>query len=78
MGIYLNPKNTNFRETLSRTIYVDKTMMIAALNEIMRTSNKFVCVSRPRRFGKTIAGNMISAYFSSVFWRLALRWNQLR
>lgn len=64
MGIYLNPKNTNFRETLSRTIYVDKTMMIASLNEIMRTGNKFVCVSRPRRFGKTIAGNMISAYFS--------------
>lgn len=64
MGIYLNPKNTNFLETVSRTIYVDKTMMIASINEIMRTSNKFVCVSRPRRFGKTIAGNMLSAYFS--------------
>lgn len=64
MGIYLNPKNTNFSETVSRSIYIDKTMMLSVLNEIMRTGNKFVCVSRPRRFGKTIAGNMISAYFS--------------
>ena len=64
MGIYLNPNNANFRETLSRNIYVDKTMMLASLNKIVRTGNKYVCVSRPRRFGKTIAGNMIAAYFS--------------
>lgn len=64
MGIYLNPNNANFRETLSRNIYVDKTMMLASLNTIMRSGNKYVCVSRPRRFGKTIAGNMIAAYFS--------------
>ncbi len=64
MGIYLNPNNANFRETLSRNIYVDKTMMLASLNKIMRSGNKYVCVSRPRRFEKTIAGNMIAAYFS--------------
>lgn len=64
MGIYLNPNNENFTETARSKIYVDKTMMIAALNDIMRTANKYVCVSRPRRFGKTIAGNMLSAYYS--------------
>ena len=64
MGIYLNPSNSNFRDTLTRKIYVDKTMMISVLNEFMRTDNKYLCVSRPRRFGKTIAGNMLSAYFS--------------
>ena len=64
MGIYLNPNNDNFKEISKREIYVDKTMMIRAINSIMQTSNKYVCVSRPRRFGKTFAGNMLSAYFS--------------
>ena len=64
MGIYLNPDNENFKATLTRKIYVDKTMMIAVINEFMATDNKYLCVSRPRRFGKTIAGNMLAAYFS--------------
>ncbi len=64
MGIYLNPSNENFKETIGSKIYVDKTLMIAVLNDIMQTANKYVCVSRPRRFGKTIAGNMLSAYYS--------------
>ncbi|MCR5622124.1 MAG: ATP-binding protein [Treponema sp.] len=64
MGIYLNPNNENFTGTTKRDIYVDKTMMIKVLNRFMETDNKYVCVSRPRRFGKTIAGNMLSAYYS--------------
>ena len=64
MGIYLNPNNENFKATLSREIYVDKTMMISVINRFMETDNKYICISRPRRFGKTIAGNMLSAYFS--------------
>ena len=64
MGIYLNPGNESFKAIVSRKIYVDKTMMISELNEIMQESNKYLCISRPRRFGKTFAGNMISAYYS--------------
>ena len=64
MGIYLNPSNVNFRDILTRKIYVDKTMMISVINEFMSTDNKYICISRPRRFGKTIAGNMLTAYFS--------------
>ena len=64
MGIYLNPKNDNFKEILSREIYVDKTMMISVLNDFITAKNKYICVSRPRRFGKTVANNMISAYYS--------------
>ena len=64
MGIYLNPSNENFAATLTREIYVDKTMMISVINRFMATDNKYVCVSRPRRFGKTIANNMLCAYFS--------------
>ena len=64
MGIYLNPGNENFRITLAGGRYVDKTEMLSALNHYIDTGNKYVCVSRPRRFGKTIAGNMLAAYYS--------------
>ena len=64
MGIYLNPNNENFTRTTKGKTYVDKTMMISVLNRFMETDNTYLCVSRPQRFGKTIAGNMISAYYS--------------
>ena len=62
MSIYLNPSNENFKRTLRAPIYVDKTMMIAAVEHLASIDTTYLCVSRPRRFGKTIAGNMPSAY----------------
>ena len=64
MGIYLNPGNENFKEITSAPVYVDKTMMIREINRMMDEGNKYICVSRPRRFGKTFASNMLNAYFS--------------
>ena len=64
MGIYLNPNNENFKAILTRKIYVDKTMMLSVLNYFIATDNKYLCISRPRRFGKTFANNMIAAYYS--------------
>lgn len=64
MGIYLNPGNENFKEMVSAEIFVDKTMMISETNRILGTTEKYICMARPRRFGKTYAGNMISAYYS--------------
>ncbi|HAG70520.1 MAG TPA: AAA family ATPase [Lachnospiraceae bacterium] len=64
MGIYLNPGNENFKEMINADIYVDKTMMISVINKYIDKGNKYLCISRPRRFGKTIAGNMLSAYYS--------------
>ena len=64
MGIYLNPGYENFRRTLAADIYVDKTMMIKEINRFIDTGNNYICISRPRRFGKTIAGNMLNAYYS--------------
>lgn len=64
MGIYLNPSNDNFKRILKREIYVDKTMMISVINHFIETDNTYLCVSRPRRFGKTFTGNMLCAYFS--------------
>ena len=65
MGIYLNPGNDLFSGTaLNSEIYVDKTMMIEFTNSCLFGENKHICVSRPRRFGKSIAENMLVAYYS--------------
>ena len=64
MGVYLNPNNVLFQRDLKSEIYVDKSMVIEKLNNIIDTSNNYLCVSRPRRFGKTMATNLISAFYS--------------
>lgn len=64
MGILLNPGNTEFQESLNSKIYVDKTMLIDYTNSVLRTAQKYICVSRPRRFGKSMAANMLTAYYS--------------
>lgn len=64
MGIYLNPGNKGFWESVRSRIYVDKTGLIARTNALLNTEEKFVCVSRPRRFGKSMALKMLAAYYS--------------
>lgn len=64
MGIYLNPDNEDFQQSLNSKIYVDKSELIAYTNGILRTEQKYICVSRPRRFGKSMAANMLTAYYS--------------
>ena len=64
MGIYLNPDNEGFWESVRSEIYVDKTGLIASTNGLINTKEKFVCVSRPRRFGKSMALEMLAAYYS--------------
>ena len=63
MGSYLNPGNFSFRGSLRSKIYVDKSELIARTNEALCTEQKYICVSRPRRFGKSMAANMLSAYY---------------
>ena len=64
MGSYLNPGNLSFRGSLRSKIYVDKSELIARTNEALCTEQKYICVSRPRRFGKSMAANMLTAYYS--------------
>ena len=64
MGIYFNPGNEVFNEIEHQPIYVDKSGIISVLNDIMENGNKYLCVSRPRRFGKTVVGNLISSFYS--------------
>lgn len=63
MGSYLNPGNFSFRGSLRSKIYVDKSKLIAKTNEVLCTEQKYICVSRPRRFGKSMAANMLAAYY---------------
>jgi len=67
MGIYLNPSNEGFETSLRSEIYVDKSGIIAYTNKVLKTEQKYVCISRPRRFGKTMAANMLSAYYGRGF-----------
>lgn len=64
MGTYLNPGNFAFQECINAKIYVDKTGLIQYTNEWLNTENKFICVSRPRRFGKSMSLKMLAAYYS--------------
>lgn len=55
-----------FRKTLKNDIYVDKTLMIDAVSEFIGREKCFLCVTRPRRFGKSINANMLAAYYSKA------------
>ena len=63
MGTYLNVGTAKFKEAINSQIYVDKTRMISYLNTVINTKQKYVCVSRPRRFGKTTTLDMLAAYY---------------
>lgn len=64
MGIYLNPGNIGFWKSVRSEIYVDKTGLIACTNKVINTEEQCICVSRPRRFGKSMALKMLAAYYS--------------
>lgn len=58
MGIYVNPGNENLKMALNSQIFVDKSLFIGKISEFLNTQQKFVCVSRPRRFGKSMIGDL--------------------
>ena len=64
MGIYVNPGNENFRTAMNSKIFVDKSLFIKKISEFLNTEQRFICVSRPRRFGKSMIGSLMKAYFS--------------
>ena len=64
MATYVNPGCNNLQMSLKGKIYVDKSEILTVLNEKFGTEGRFVCVSRPRRFGKTMVGELISAFYS--------------
>ena len=63
MGRFVNPDNSAFQAALNSRIYVDKTGLIEKINAVVNTRQKYICVSRPRRFGKSMATDMLAAYY---------------
>lgn len=64
MGRFVNPDNSAFQVILNSDIYVDKTELLAYTNKALNTDRAMICNSRPRRFGKSITANMLTAYYS--------------
>lgn len=62
MGAYINRGNEVFAN-YSNGEYIDKTGMIAFINSTLNTGNRLTCVTRPRRFGKSMAASMLCAYY---------------
>ena len=62
MGLYLNPGSSGFAE-INDSDYVDKSMLIALINQTIGSRSKLTCISRPRRFGKSYAAKMLAAYY---------------
>lgn len=64
MGSYLNPGNEKFVQCINSEIYIDKTGLIKYCGQVMNSLQKYICMSRPRRFGKSVAADMLVAYYS--------------
>lgn len=81
MGSYLNPGNALFKMAVNSQIFVDKSMLIDVTNRYLNTMQRFICVSRPRRFGKSVAADMLAAYYDrsvdsfALFEHLEIIWN---
>lgn len=65
MGTFVNPGMGKFETAVNSEIYVDKSGILEYLNSVINTKSKYICVSRPRRFGKTTTADMVCAYYDS-------------
>ncbi len=68
MGLFLNTLSpvTLYEDLVKSTYFVDKTSFISQMLERIGTSNKYVCITRPRRFGKTVMANMLGAFLTKT------------
>ena len=64
MGTYLNPGNSSYNLVTLKNTFVDKSLLIEYTNKLFTTDDRYLCVSRPRRFGKSTDANMLVAYYS--------------
>ena len=65
MGIYINPGDSGFKR-IRNGQYIDKTGLIAVINNVIDTLDNLICVSRARRFGKSLAAQMLCAYYDKT------------
>lgn len=62
MGTYLNLGNSGF-QSVRNSEYVDKSELISIVNSTINTEQRCSCVTRCRRFGKSVAAKMLCAYY---------------
>ena len=62
MGMYINTGNAGFQRARNGE-YVDKSALIVAINRTIDTEKRYSCMSRCRRFGKSMAAAMLAAYY---------------
>ena len=62
MGTYINIGNAGFQSARNGE-YVDKSLLIPEINATLDTEQRFSCVTRCRRFGKSMAAKMLNAYY---------------
>ena len=62
----LNKGDKAFLEAKNSQIYVDKSELLIHTNSFIETDKKYICISRPRRFGKTTSVNMVAAYYDET------------
>ncbi len=69
MGIYLNSRvaYSLYRSETKKPYFVDKSLILKELFPLVETGNNHICITRPRRFGKTVMANLIDAFFSKTF-----------
>ena len=65
MTVYLSPGNDCFQSARDNEIYLDKSGIIGLINRTLGTSEGYICMTRPRRFGKTITADMLAAYYDN-------------
>lgn len=69
MAIYLNTNAAykDFEMLRNDRYFVDKSAMIQKVSERIKTKNRYLCITKPRRFGKTSALNMLGAYYGKAY-----------
>ena len=69
MGVYLNSKTayTLYKDQTEKPYFIDKTMLLKELFPLIKEGSSYICITRPRRFGKTVMANMIASFFSSAY-----------
>ncbi len=68
MGMYLNSRAPYemYKKVIQNPYFVDKSLLLAELIPAFNSINCYYCITRPRRFGKTIMANMIGAFFGKI------------
>lgn len=66
MTVYLNTNRSleNYKKLYNSKYFVDKSKIIQQLNELIETSDRYICITRPRRFGKSSIVDMLGAYYT--------------